>query len=169
MVGSDFFPSSLPTHRRTKKVEYTSTLYHSGCGSQVQTGTENWYRKAHARVKFCSDPVRSHAYFSEWKSAFKACFQFVFTCKIGFVDSRHAGNCGNFKDNEHEEERMRCSVLVLTVALSFQNEISPCVYMNPDRHHSGSGFRSGIKNRMNSIRIHVNKYNSISMVLTEPE
>ena len=53
-------------HRRIKKVESTLTLYHRIIGS-------NWNRKlvlkAHARVQFCSDPVRSHAYFPEWKSA----------------------------------------------------------------------------------------------------
>ncbi len=27
--------------------------------------------KAHARVQFCSDPVRSHAYFPEWKPILK--------------------------------------------------------------------------------------------------
>ena len=49
-----------------KKVENTTTLYHKIIGS-------NWNRKlipkAHARVQFCSDPVRSHAYFPEWKPA----------------------------------------------------------------------------------------------------
>ena len=51
-----------PAHCRIKKVESTSTLYHSITGS-------NWNRKflpkAHARVQFCSDTVRSHAYFLE--------------------------------------------------------------------------------------------------------
>ena len=27
----------------------------------------NLVRKAHSRTQFCSDPVRSHAYFPEWK------------------------------------------------------------------------------------------------------
>ncbi len=29
----------------------------------------NLVRKAHSRAEFCSDPVRSHAYFPEWKLA----------------------------------------------------------------------------------------------------
>ena len=53
-------------HRRTKKVENTSTLYHKITGS-------NWNRKfapkAHANVQFCYDPVRSHTNFPEWKPA----------------------------------------------------------------------------------------------------
>ena len=43
-----------------KKVENTSTLYHPGCGSQVQTGTENWYRKPMRGFNFVlirSDPM----------------------------------------------------------------------------------------------------------------
>ena len=51
-----------------KKVENTTTLYHRIIGS-------NWSRKlvpkAHARFQFCSDPVRSHAYFPEWKPALR--------------------------------------------------------------------------------------------------
>ncbi len=39
----------------------------------------NWNRKlspkAHARVQFCSDPVRCHAYFPEWKSAVSSAFR----------------------------------------------------------------------------------------------
>ena len=35
---------------RPKKVENTLTLYH--CGSQVQAGTENWYRKPMRRFNF---------------------------------------------------------------------------------------------------------------------
>ena len=62
-IGSDWTFSILYyPHRRTwKKVENTSTLYHPGCGSQVQTGTENWYRNSRARVQFCSDPI-SHLF-----------------------------------------------------------------------------------------------------------
>ena len=46
-IGSDRTGLSsilyYPQHR-PKKVENTlKTRYHSGCGSQVQTGTENWY------------------------------------------------------------------------------------------------------------------------------
>ena len=48
---------STPPHH---KVENTSTRYHRIIGS-------NWNRKlipkAHVRVQFCSDPVRSHAYY----------------------------------------------------------------------------------------------------------
>ncbi len=69
-IGLDFFPSCIIRTAGPKKVESTSTLYHPGCGSQVQAGTEYSHRKPmHARVQFCPDPVRSHAYFSEWKSA----------------------------------------------------------------------------------------------------
>ncbi len=35
------FPSCIIHTTRPKKVENTLTLYHPGCGSQVQTGTEN--------------------------------------------------------------------------------------------------------------------------------
>ncbi len=55
-IGSDltFFVLYCP-HRRNKKVENTLTFYHWIIGS-------NWNRKlvpkAHARVLFCSDPVR---------------------------------------------------------------------------------------------------------------
>ena len=66
-IGSDWtFTNLYYPHRRTKKVENTSTFSHRIIGS-------NWNRKfvpkAHARVQFCSDPVRSHAYFPEWKPA----------------------------------------------------------------------------------------------------
>ncbi len=44
-------------HRQTKKVENTSTLYHPGCGSQVQTGTENWHRNWFNSVPIRSDPM----------------------------------------------------------------------------------------------------------------
>ncbi len=68
-IGSDqtglFFILYYP-HRWMKKVENTTTLYRKIIGS-------NWNRKlipkAHARFQFCSDPVRSHAYFPEWKPA----------------------------------------------------------------------------------------------------
>ena len=56
-IGLDFFPSSLIHTARPKKVENTSTLYHPGCGSQVQTGTENWYRKLMRGINFV--PIRS--------------------------------------------------------------------------------------------------------------
>ncbi len=68
-IGSDrtgLFSILYYPHRQTKKVESTLTLYHMIIGS-------NWNRKlvpkAHARVQFCSDPVRSHGYFPEWKPA----------------------------------------------------------------------------------------------------
>ncbi len=67
-IGSDWTFSNLYyPHRRTKKVENTSTFCHRIVGS-------NWNRKfapkAYSLVQFCSDPVRSHAYFPEWKPAF---------------------------------------------------------------------------------------------------
>ena len=69
-IGLDFSPSCTIRTAGPKKVENTSTLYHLDCGSQVQTETENRHQKPmHARVQFCSDPVRSHAYFPEWKPA----------------------------------------------------------------------------------------------------
>ncbi len=40
-------------------------------GSRVQTRIQNWDRKPIHGVLFCSDPVRSHAYFPEWKPSFK--------------------------------------------------------------------------------------------------
>ena len=43
--------------RRTKTIENTSTLYHPGCGSQVQTGAENWHRKPMRGFNFV--PIRS--------------------------------------------------------------------------------------------------------------
>ncbi len=42
-------------HRRTKNVEL---LYYPGCGSQIQTGTENWYRKPMRGFNFV--PIQSH-------------------------------------------------------------------------------------------------------------
>ena len=68
-IGLDFFPSCIIRTAGPKKVENTSTLYHPGCGLQVQSGTENWYRTPIRRFNFL--PVRSHAYFPEWKSALK--------------------------------------------------------------------------------------------------
>ncbi len=56
-------PSCIIRDAGPKKVENTSTN-HPGCGSQVETGTENWYRKPiYAWIQFCSNPVRSHSYF----------------------------------------------------------------------------------------------------------
>ncbi len=68
-IGSDriglFFILYYP-HRWMKKVENTTTLYH-------RIIVSNWNRKlvpkAYARFQFCSNPVRSHAYFLEWKPA----------------------------------------------------------------------------------------------------
>ena len=37
-IGLDFFPSCIIHTAGPKNVENTSTLYHPGCGSQVQTG-----------------------------------------------------------------------------------------------------------------------------------
>ena len=48
-------------HCWTKKVENTSTLYRPGCGSQVQTGTENCYRKPMLGFNFV--PIRSDPMF----------------------------------------------------------------------------------------------------------
>ncbi len=58
--GWTFFHFVLSTPPDQKKVENTSTLYHPGCGSQVQTGTENWYRKPMRGFNFVpilSDPM----------------------------------------------------------------------------------------------------------------
>ena len=69
-IGSDwtFFHLVLYIHTvGPKKVENTSTLYHPSCGSQIQTGTENWYRKPMRGFNFA--PVPSHAYFPQYKSA----------------------------------------------------------------------------------------------------
>jgi hypothetical protein len=58
-------------HRWTKKVENTSTLHLPGCGSQVQTGTENWYQKPMCGfnlVSIWSDPM---LIFLSQKSALK--------------------------------------------------------------------------------------------------
>ncbi len=66
-IGLDCFPSCIIHTAGPKKLKNTSTLFHRIIGS-------NWNRKlvpkANARVQFCSDPVRSHAYFPEWKPAF---------------------------------------------------------------------------------------------------
>ena len=68
-IGSDFFHLVLSAPPDQKKVENTSTLLSSG----LRIIGSNWNRKlvpkAHARVQFCSDPVRSHAYFPLWKPA----------------------------------------------------------------------------------------------------
>ena len=60
-IGSDWLSVRLIIHTTgPKKVENTSTLYHPGCGSQVQTGTENWYRKSMRGFNFVlirSDPM----------------------------------------------------------------------------------------------------------------
>ena len=53
-------------HRRTKKVENTSTLY---LWITVSKWNRKLVRKAHARVQFCCDVFRSRAYFPEWKPA----------------------------------------------------------------------------------------------------
>ncbi len=59
-IGLDFFPSCIIGTAEPNKVENPSTLYHPGCGSQVQTGTENWYRKPMRGFNFVpiwSDPM----------------------------------------------------------------------------------------------------------------
>ncbi len=65
-IGSDwtFFQFVLSTPPDQKKVENTSTLYHPGCGSQVQTGTENWYRKPMRGFNFV--PIRSDPMLIFW-------------------------------------------------------------------------------------------------------
>ena len=46
--------------------------YFNSLSSGLRITGSNWNRKLapkdHARSQFCSDPVRSHAYFPEWKS-----------------------------------------------------------------------------------------------------
>ena len=69
-----------------KKIENTSTFYHLGCGSQVQTGIENCYRKSMCGFNFCSDPVQSYAYFPEWKSAFSLGPSLIFGTKYRLVN-----------------------------------------------------------------------------------
>ena len=49
-IGLDFFPSCIIRTAEPKN---------PGCGSQVQTGTENWYRKPMRGFQFCSEQVRS--------------------------------------------------------------------------------------------------------------
>ena len=44
-IGPDFSPSCVIHTAGQKKVKNTSTVCHPGCGSQIQTGTENWCRK----------------------------------------------------------------------------------------------------------------------------
>ena len=84
-IGLDFFPSFLSTPPDPNKVENTSTLDHPGCGSVVQTGTENCYRKPLRGFNFV--PIQSdlsHAYFPERKSAFIlfALHCFRMTCQV---------------------------------------------------------------------------------------
>ena len=86
-IGSDWTFSILYIHTAgPKKVGNTSTLYHRITGS-------NWNRKlvpkAHARVQFCSDPVRSHAYFPEWKPAFTLKYRIIFDAKHVSVYKEH--------------------------------------------------------------------------------
>ena len=70
-IGLEFSRLVLICTAGPKKVENTSTLL----SSRLRITGSNWNRqlvpKAHARVQFCSDPVRSHACFPEWKSALK--------------------------------------------------------------------------------------------------
>ena len=59
-IGSDWtiFQFVLSPTAGLKKVENTSTLYHPGSRSQIQTGTENWY----------PTPMRGfNTYFPKWK------------------------------------------------------------------------------------------------------
>ena len=67
-IRLDFFPSCIMRTAGPKIVENTSTLYHPGCGSQVQARTENWCRKPMHGFNFV--PIRSHVFFPEWISAF---------------------------------------------------------------------------------------------------
>ena len=70
-IGSDqtgLFSILCYPHRRNKKVEIISNLYYPGW----RIKGSNWNRKLGCvRVQFCSDPVRSHAYFPEWQSVLK--------------------------------------------------------------------------------------------------
>ncbi len=55
-IGLDFLPSCIIHTTGPKKVENASTLYHPGCRSQVQTATENWYRKPMRGFNFAPIP-----------------------------------------------------------------------------------------------------------------
>ncbi len=61
-----FFHLVLSAPPDQKTVENSSTLYHPGCGSQVQTETKNWYRKPMRGFNFL--PIRSGV---RGKSAFR--------------------------------------------------------------------------------------------------
>ncbi len=94
-IGSDIFPSCIVHTARPKKVGNTSTLYHPGCGLQVQTGAENLHRKPMRGFNFAA--TRSHVYFPEWKSALSGNRppvstrqSWVFSAYSGFLT--HAGN-----------------------------------------------------------------------------
>ncbi len=70
-IGLDFFPSCIIRSAVPKNVENTSTLYHRGCGSQVQTGTENWYRTPMRGFNFVRSALIPCLFsIPEWKSAF---------------------------------------------------------------------------------------------------
>ncbi len=62
-IGLDFFHLVLFTPP-DQKVENISTLYHPRCESQVQTGTENWYRKPMRRFNFAPNPMLIHPPFT---------------------------------------------------------------------------------------------------------
>ena len=71
-IGSDSFPSFIIHTTEPKKLKILQLFIIDRI-----TGS-NWNKKlvpkAHTRVQFCSDPVLSHAYFPEWKPAFKSYF-----------------------------------------------------------------------------------------------
>ena len=58
IIGSDwtFFPLVLSA-QPDQSVENISALYYPGCRTQIQSGTENWYRKPMRGFKFV--PIRS--------------------------------------------------------------------------------------------------------------
>ncbi len=65
-IGSKwtFFHLVLSAPPDQKTVENTSTLYHLGCGSQVQTGTENWYKRRMRGFSFV--PIRPISCLFSW-------------------------------------------------------------------------------------------------------
>jgi hypothetical protein len=68
-MGLDFFPSYI-THTAGPKKLKILQLFIIRIADHRFKLEQKIAPKAHARVQFCSDPVRSHAYFPEWNSAF---------------------------------------------------------------------------------------------------
>ncbi len=82
-IGSDWsFFHLVLSAPPDQKVENTSTLYHPGCGSNRN---RKLVPKAHARVQYCSNPVRSDAYFPEWKPALTPQVRIKIHTKSGFM------------------------------------------------------------------------------------